>query len=266
MSFLDMLFREVVNPFFSQLKGVLTESSVKSLLSMSSLDGCKGKVLSNIYLPINDGHTLEIDVVYICSKAIIVVECKGYTGRILGYEGVRNWTVEYPNGSRYDMYNPVMQNESHRNALIKTIKNGLKQPLNKRIPVLSFVVFSDMCDIGAILRKNKDIVIVNESRLKKELSERLSERKAILNNDEISVIYDILKQYENADLKTREEHKQYAKAHKKSAPAKQTGEMCPFCGKPLVIRTCKSGLNEGRQFIGCSGYPDCTYTENFSDF
>ncbi|NTU58560.1 MAG: four helix bundle protein [Chlorobiaceae bacterium] len=32
---------------------------------------------------------------------------------------------------------------------------------------------------------------------------------------------------------------------------------CPKCGNPMVLRTAKAGKNEGRQFWGCSGYPDC---------
>jgi len=32
---------------------------------------------------------------------------------------------------------------------------------------------------------------------------------------------------------------------------------CPVCGKPTVLRTAKNGRNAGRQFWGCSGYPDC---------
>jgi four helix bundle suffix protein len=32
---------------------------------------------------------------------------------------------------------------------------------------------------------------------------------------------------------------------------------CPQCGKPTVLRTAKSGKNSGRQFWGCSCYPDC---------
>ena len=32
---------------------------------------------------------------------------------------------------------------------------------------------------------------------------------------------------------------------------------CPLCAKPMVLRTAKTGRNEGRQFWGCSGYPDC---------
>jgi four helix bundle suffix protein len=33
---------------------------------------------------------------------------------------------------------------------------------------------------------------------------------------------------------------------------------CPRCGKPMVLRTAKNGKNTGRQFWGCSAYPDCT--------
>ena len=36
--------------------------------------------------------------------------------------------------------------------------------------------------------------------------------------------------------------------------AKETGEMCPLCGKPLVIRKGKYG-----EFTACSNYPECKY-------
>jgi four helix bundle suffix protein len=32
---------------------------------------------------------------------------------------------------------------------------------------------------------------------------------------------------------------------------------CPQCGKPTVLRTAKTGTNAGKQFWGCSAYPDC---------
>ncbi|NLX24800.1 MAG: four helix bundle protein [Lentisphaerae bacterium] len=35
---------------------------------------------------------------------------------------------------------------------------------------------------------------------------------------------------------------------------------CPQCGKPTVLRTAKSGKNEGKQFWGCTGYPECKGT------
>ncbi|MBN1919532.1 MAG: four helix bundle protein [Verrucomicrobia bacterium] len=32
---------------------------------------------------------------------------------------------------------------------------------------------------------------------------------------------------------------------------------CPECGRAMVLRTAQKGNNAGKQFWGCSGYPDC---------
>lgn len=37
---------------------------------------------------------------------------------------------------------------------------------------------------------------------------------------------------------------------------------CPQCGKQMVLRTAKTGRNAGRQFWGCTGYPDCMGVTN----
>ena len=39
-------------------------------------------------------------------------------------------------------------------------------------------------------------------------------------------------------------------------PAKETGEVCPDCGSPLVIRKGKYG-----EFVACSNYPKCKYIQ-----
>jgi len=39
---------------------------------------------------------------------------------------------------------------------------------------------------------------------------------------------------------------------------KDAGKPCPKCGKPLVIRTSRTGT----EFIACSGFPKCKYTES----
>ena len=59
-----------------------------------------------------------------------------------------------------------------------------------------------------------------------------------------------------------------AERQRKKNPADQTDRSdqadptdripaCPRCGKPMVLRTAQSGKNAGRQFWGCSGYPEC---------
>ncbi len=35
---------------------------------------------------------------------------------------------------------------------------------------------------------------------------------------------------------------------------------CPQCGKLMVLRTAKAGQHAGRQFWGCTGYPECKGT------
>jgi DNA topoisomerase-1 len=37
-----------------------------------------------------------------------------------------------------------------------------------------------------------------------------------------------------------------------------TGDLCPKCGKPLIVKTGRFG-----KFIACSGYPGCKYTQSF---
>jgi DNA topoisomerase-1 len=47
-----------------------------------------------------------------------------------------------------------------------------------------------------------------------------------------------------------------AKVKMKSLKGAETDEICPLCGKPMVVRYSKSG-----KFLGCSGYPECKYTK-----
>lgn len=44
--------------------------------------------------------------------------------------------------------------------------------------------------------------------------------------------------------------------------AQKKEHVCPICGSPLVLRTARKGVTPGKQFYGCSGFPNCSYTEN----
>ena len=37
---------------------------------------------------------------------------------------------------------------------------------------------------------------------------------------------------------------------------------CPLCGKPMIKRVAKKGVNSGKEFWSCSGYPQCSGTRN----
>ncbi|MBI4357322.1 MAG: type I DNA topoisomerase [Gammaproteobacteria bacterium] len=47
---------------------------------------------------------------------------------------------------------------------------------------------------------------------------------------------------------------------KKEVTSQLLDEACPKCGKPLSLRLGRLG-----RFIGCTGYPDCTYTRNLGE-
>lgn len=49
---------------------------------------------------------------------------------------------------------------------------------------------------------------------------------------------------------------QTAQAQEQGAP------QCPLCGKPMIKRTIKRGTKAGRQFWGCSSYPECQGTRD----
>jgi DNA topoisomerase-1 len=50
-----------------------------------------------------------------------------------------------------------------------------------------------------------------------------------------------------------------AKTKMQSVKGKETEEKCPKCGRAMVERYSKKG---GRKFLGCSGYPECTYLKS----
>ncbi len=37
---------------------------------------------------------------------------------------------------------------------------------------------------------------------------------------------------------------------------------CPKCGRPMIKRMVRKGINSGKQFWSCSGYPECNGTRN----
>ena len=56
-----------------------------------------------------------------------------------------------------------------------------------------------------------------------------------------------------------------ARIEHRSAKAREQAEnmpRCPKCGRELRKVVARKGRNAGREFWGCSGYPDCDFTRN----
>lgn len=61
-----------------------------------------------------------------------------------------------------------------------------------------------------------------------------------------------------ARLEERDRQRGLPPQPKEQAPA------CPKCNKPMRLRTARKGANAGSQFWGCTGYPECKGTMNFT--
>ena len=51
-------------------------------------------------------------------------------------------------------------------------------------------------------------------------------------------------------------------AYRTSQSAQGDAPKCPKCGKPMIKRIAKRGLNAGNEFWSCSGYPECNGTRS----
>jgi ssDNA-binding Zn-finger/Zn-ribbon topoisomerase 1 len=49
-------------------------------------------------------------------------------------------------------------------------------------------------------------------------------------------------------------------AHRTQASITGDAPACPKCGKPMIKRVAKKGVNSGKEFWSCSGYPECSGT------
>ncbi|MBQ4387845.1 MAG: four helix bundle suffix domain-containing protein [Prevotella sp.] len=51
-------------------------------------------------------------------------------------------------------------------------------------------------------------------------------------------------------------------SYKQQQSIQANAPTCPLCGKPMIRRMAKKGINSGEEFWSCSGYPTCNGTMN----
>ena len=51
-------------------------------------------------------------------------------------------------------------------------------------------------------------------------------------------------------------------AHRTEKSLQDDAPLCPQCGKPMIKRMAKKGMNSGKEFWSCSNYPTCNGTRN----
>jgi DNA topoisomerase-1 len=145
-------------------------------------------------------------------------------------KALEQWGIGRPS-----TYAPILSTIQERGYVTKT--KGSLQPTE-----IGFVV-------NDLLTKHfPDIVDIKfTANMEEELDEIANE-----NRDWVGVVQDFYIPFEKS---LQDASLLMAKVKLADEP---TGDACPKCGKPLVVKTGRFG-----KFIACSGYPGCKYTQSF---
>lgn len=194
----------------------------------------------NVYVPVDD-RTTELDIVMIDRNGIYIFESKAYGGKIYGHPSHMKW-VQYIGNTKNSFYNPVKQNANH----CQYLSQALQIPQSS---IFSFVVFENRADLSKVSPLIGDnFVVCNRSRLPQALMNTLSARTCAFSEEKYALISKKLEEWSSSEIRTKEQHIQ--QVHNR-----MFSDTCPVCGKKLIERKGRYGA-----FIGCTGYPKCTYT------
>lgn len=223
------------------IKGVLGEFQV-NLAAKFFLDKNVYRLFKNVTLPTEDGTT-QIDHVIVSKYGLLVIETKNMKGWIFGGHNQKTWTQKiYRHSSKFQ--NPLHQNYKHT----QTLQSALALDPGK---LFSLVVF------------------VGDSTFKTPMPDNVvyaggyirfikSKTQPILSDSEV---LDICARIESGRLKpsikTHREHVRHVRNIIEEKHNRVNENLCPKCGKPMVLRTASRGTNQGKQFWGCSGFPKC---------
>ena len=197
------------------------------------------RILNDIYLPLPDGTTTQIDHIVVSQYGVFVVETKTYSGWIFGDEKSKDWTQSiYHKKSRFQ--NPMMQNYKHICALADNL--GIDK--SYFIGVVAFTggcTFKTEMPDGVVYSRDVAKYILAQ-HAEKILFEQVDEIVSAIIGWQSSLSKE---QIDNHVANLKKRH---------SAVREGDAPRCPYCGGEMVIRTRKS---DGKSFYGCRSYPKC---------
>lgn len=197
------------------------------------------RILNDIYLPLPDGTTTQIDHIVVSQYGVFVVETKTYSGWIFGDEKSKDWSQSiYHKKSRFQ--NPMRQNYKHICALADNLR--IDKPYF--IGVVAFTgdctFKTEMPDGVVYSRRAADYIrsrttpMIKPSQLD-ELASAIAEWQGTLSEKQI-------------DSHVANLQKRHSSVREGDIP------QCPYCGGGMVLRKRKG---DGKSFYGCKSYPRC---------
>lgn len=187
------------NSFFQT---AFNKGSYGEFLTYYFLEKMEGshRLLTNLYIPKEDGSTTEIDLLMISQKGFFVFESKNYGGWIFGNEKSKNWTQTFPNKKKFHFYNPIWQNNAHINALRNLTKFENKDYYK------SYIIFSERCTLKKITQQSKNVRVIKRNRLRRHVKSDLEGSSTRLSAEQIERMYKVLSKYTLTDNTIKQAH------------------------------------------------------------
>lgn len=228
--------------WFLPSKGKAGEMRVAKILS--KLPEEEYRVINNLLIK-QGNKTTQIDHVVVSEYRIFVIETKHYRGWIYGDANREYWTQNIY-GNKYDLWNPIHQNQGHVRALRRVLTD---------IPpgvFISIVTFSRQASLD--IRNSENVIYWDE--LKDVIR---SYQRKLISTEQAQNAYETLSA---ANIDSKDNQKQHVR-HVREQISKREETIakgrCPRCGGELVLREGTYG-----PFYGCSNYPRCKFTHKLS--
>lgn len=261
--------------------GVFGEENIKFELQNSHIPMY---VLHDLFLEHN-GLTAQIDYLIITRKLIFVVECKNLYGNIeINNNG--DFIRSFSNGKftqKEGIYSPITQNKRHLDLLREIRLNEINGFISKK----AFEMFFPDTYRSIVVLANPKTVL-NAKFAKKEVKEKVIRadqlieyiKKANANstresdsdkNMEATAKY-WLSKHKEPKVDYLEKYRTAVSEIPPSPPKiirpqsiEETVQkditipkiLCPKCGAEMIKRTATRGQNAGKEFYGCSNFPNC---------
>lgn len=157
-------------------------------------------ILTNLYIPRKDGTTTEIDLVYLTSHGIFVIESKNYSGWIFGNEKQKYWTQTFENKQKFRFFNPIWQNTTHINALKEVLPEELHQQLH------SLIVFNNQATLKKVTVTSENIHVIKREELKSTLNKFNKTTSASFSLEQLSEIANLLSVFMHPNEQVKAQH------------------------------------------------------------
>lgn len=191
-----------INELFKMDKGEKGEYYIFKCLNKIKDTNYK---LVDLYIPIFNENTVQIDLILIHPTGIYIIECKNISGDVYGDNFTEYWYIIYKNSKSFKMYNPILQNNTHINA-VKYI-----------LPNIHTSYFKSLIIIGNQTTKLENIYldsslfkyethIFKRYNLYKPISNLLQNSPQVLSISDMTKIYNKLSNYTKVSDNIKSKH------------------------------------------------------------